>query len=91
LDSVERAYRDAGFTPVPEKRQSEHFWWLAAYQILGFSYNGLAEALHLQRHTTELGVINLAKEIGLTLRDPASCHRTTPDIIRKALYLPAAR
>ena len=91
LDRVEHAYRSAGFTPVREKRQREHFWWLAAYQIRRFSYSGLADALGLQRHTIELGVIDLAKKIDLTLRDPASYHRATPNKIREALNLPDAR
>jgi hypothetical protein len=68
LNTVECAYRQAGYRPTPERREAAHLWWLAGYQVCGWSKNGIAEAVSYDRAAVIRAITKLAGEIGLTLR-----------------------
>lgn len=85
LDSVERRAREGGYAPVFEKRTAEHFLWLAAYQVLGYSINGIADALDESRQKVQYGIKSLAREMDLSLRDPKDRRKVTPAEISNRL------
>lgn len=74
---VERMLTNEGYQPIPKKRRLDHFDWLVQYQILGRSYQEIA-----QRYTdldpdgertigtdaVRKGINTTANRIGLTLR-----------------------
>ena len=53
-----------------EKRELQHFEWLALYQIKGNSFNQIAKAYRRERKTVEEAVKGLAAFIELPLRTP---------------------
>jgi hypothetical protein len=53
---------------APKFRQPAHFRWLVAYQLCGASLKSIANELGVDRHSVQLAIRNLAREIGLTLR-----------------------
>ncbi len=85
LDLVESTYRQAGYVSVPEKRTPEHFIWLAAYQVLGYSISGIADAIDESRQRVQSGVKKLAREIDLKLRGPARGRKVSLDEISRRL------
>ncbi len=85
LDLVETTYLQAGYVSVPEKRTSEHFIWLAAYQVLGYSMSDIADAIGESRQRVQYGVKKLARDIGLYLRSPARGRKVSSDEISRRL------
>jgi hypothetical protein len=98
LDRVQDAYRSAGCRPTRKLRQPAHVWWLAGYQVCGWSKNAIAEAASQNRAGVVRAINDLAREIGLRLRataknDPAwtvkkICAALNPEKIRATSYLP---
>jgi hypothetical protein len=89
LDEVENAWRLAGYAPSHERREPAHLWWLAGYQVCGWSKNGIAEAAGVDRSGVIRALEKLAKEIGLTLRPTDDNDRGwTAEKIRSALAPP---
>ena len=68
LDRVENTWRMAGYAPAPERREPAYIWWLAGYQVCGWSKNAIAEAVTKDRAGVIRAIQKLAGEIGLTLR-----------------------
>lgn len=66
---VAEAYTKAGaFTPTIYKRESEHFEWLARYQVGGESYSKIADSCGSERLTVRDAIGRTADLIGLPLR-----------------------
>ena len=85
LDLVESTYRQADYVSVREKRTPEHFVWLAAHQVLGYSISGIADAIGESRQQVQSGIKKLAREIDLILRSPARGRKVSPDEISRRL------
>jgi hypothetical protein len=72
LDDMEAAAVAIGMQRSPEKRNPEHFMWLARYQVEGHSYHHLAKnVVYRDRKSVAEGVQQVAGAIGLPLREPS--------------------
>lgn len=72
-DDAERKARDLNFERVPEKRNPEHFRWLARYQVKGESAGDIWRSLNgdsRSRRAVEKAIRDTASDIGLTLLQP---------------------
>jgi hypothetical protein len=86
LAAVKDTYHRAGYKRTPERREAAHVWWLAGYQVCGWSERAIAKALDIDRAAVLRAIKKLAVEIDLTLRAPTRNDRSwTPEKIRKAL------
>jgi len=69
-DRIEADTEEAGLGKARPKREVIHFYWLAGYQILGWSCKQIADADNKKsRRTVEEAVKELAASIGLNLRE----------------------
>jgi hypothetical protein len=86
LDRVSDTYRLAGYALTPERREAAHCWWLAGYQVCGWSQNGIHNVANIDRAAVARAIDGLAKFIGLNLR-PARANdpRQTAENIRNRL------
>lgn len=72
-DEIEGRLATEGFQKAPEKRNMDHYTWLARFQ-LGESRRAIAASLpdgasKSSDRTVAMAINNAAKGIGLTLRD----------------------
>jgi hypothetical protein len=92
-EKVEGLTEQRDLEPTPIKREVAHFYWLAGYQVLGWSAARIADALDEpdsrpteKRRGVEQRIRELARQIDLKLRDPRNYDSTqTLDIIRASL------
>jgi hypothetical protein len=70
ISYIHRAYRAAGFEPTVDRRELTHFTWLARHQILGESFEQIAQTpgKHVDPGTVKTTVIDLRKSLGLPSR-----------------------
>jgi len=86
LDKVEDTYRRVGYRSTLERRESAHIWWLAGYQVCGWSKNAVAGAVSVDRAAVIRAIQRLARLISLTLRATAANDQSwTPKKIQSAL------
>jgi hypothetical protein len=80
VEKVAALRKDQGLKPPARKRESEHFYWLAQYQIGGLSVSEIHRGITVDRvdarditpQAIQMAITRLAKLIGLTLRKPRS-------------------
>jgi len=75
-DRVENDASDAGLKRSPKKRETEHFDWLARYQVKGESFASIAKNASYKfrggRQTVRKAVVKLAEYLSLRLRPSTS-------------------
>jgi hypothetical protein len=92
LNRVEDNYLRAGYATSPERREPAHRWWLAGYQVCGWTKNRIALAVGHDPAAVNRAVKNMAGAIGLTPRSSNVSDRGwTVDKIRSALDLASHR
>jgi hypothetical protein len=74
-EQLEAAARSAGYVRTKERRNPDHFRWLASYQVCRFSRSAIADAIGFHRQAVQYAIRGLAREIGLTLRPPTASLR----------------
>jgi hypothetical protein len=92
-EKVERLTEQPGLEKTRTKREIAHFYWLAGYQVLGWSAARIVDALDEpgsrpteKRRGVEQRIRELARQIDLKLREPRNYDPTqTLDIIRAFL------
>jgi hypothetical protein len=67
-DQMRNAVLAAGYVRNSERRQREHFYWLAGYQVRGWSQSRIAEAAGVDQAAACRAINELAREIELTSR-----------------------
>jgi hypothetical protein len=93
VDRNKQAALTAGARPTSAKRKLDHFYWLAGYQVLGWSAGKIAGgpspivgAETEKRRGVEQRIKELAQQIGLTLRASGDYDRNaTHEIISATL------
>ena len=89
-DQLEAAAHTAGYVRTKERRNADHFRWLALYQVCRFSQNAIAQAVGFNRQAVQFSIRGLAKEIGLTLRSRTASRRAKTAAVLAALNRAAA-
>jgi len=85
-DKIQNDVSAAGLETVRRRREPVHFYWLAGYQVLGWSCNRIADAEDRDsRRTVEHAVAALADEIVLKLRAPKDSDRSVPYLLIREL------
>jgi len=89
-DQLEAAARSAGYVRTKERRNSDHFRWLAVYQVCRFSQEAIADAIGVHRQAVQSSISGLAKEIGLKPRSRTASRRAKTAAVLAALNRAAA-
>jgi len=85
-DKIEEDVRTAGLSKARPKREINHFYWSAGYQVRGWSCQQIADAENKTRRSVEEPVKALAASIGLNLRESKNYDSgQTETVIREAL------
>jgi hypothetical protein len=75
LDMRAEEAKSANLKKTPEKRIADTYFWLAGYQVCGWSAAKIADAENRVRRAVEKQITALASEIGLTRRTNADYDR----------------
>jgi predicted DNA-binding transcriptional regulator AlpA len=90
-DDRARDARAAGYVETRERRNPDHFAWLACYQVCRMSPSAIAKALGVRLYTVQYSIKSLTEEICLTKNParyrPASTNRILRNI-EKATKFP---
>lgn len=85
-NKIEEDVRTAGLSKARPKREINHFYWSAGYQVLGWSCQQIADAENKTRRSVEEPVKALAASIELNLRESKNYDSgQTEAVIRAAL------